>query len=136
MAFHKKFSVLSECSLKKKLRFQKFVDSALEKTPTSCAVNIFGFVADWPCFGSRSIGVARNTGLGVSTKFSSLSRSNAMTHNQAIEPSTQKKLLRFPVKTQPAIWGLWTAFAKIVSNYVRSSSQIWCNVFIYSRLLE
>ena len=38
----------------------------MEEIPVSCAVKIIELIADWICFGSKSIGVARNAGLGAS----------------------------------------------------------------------
>ena len=65
-----------------KVGFQRLGKSALEKEPASFAVRAFGIIAGWTCFGSKSTGLAHNTGSRVSTKCSSLSSSTAMTFSK------------------------------------------------------
>ena len=51
----------------------------MEEYPASCALRLNGMIADWTCFGSKNNEIDRNSGLGVSTDCSLVSRSNTMT---------------------------------------------------------
>ena len=100
MAYPKKLSVVLECFVKE-TRFQKFVNSALEYYQASCAVRVIGMIADWTCFGSKNIEVARNAGLGVSTGCSLVSRSITMTFCGLFSQDTGEAYLKNCLVLEP-----------------------------------